>query len=221
MGDATDVKPISRLRGHLLALCATALMASLAFADPAVRVRYFAGVPQVELDGSYPQTRYTVTRSSTLDGPRVQVTQNDVLCMGSCYVQDFAAEPGKTYWYRFELVLADGSIVRFGPYAVRISPDLAGRVRVAITPNPVRAGARIELGIAGQPGDAPMRAEAIVVDLQGRLRRTLLRGDLTPGTTAIEWDGTDDAGRRLPSGTYFVRLRSPLGERAVRLIRTN
>src|SRR5262245_64874246 len=109
------------LRRVALALCATALVASLAFANPGVRVRYIAGVPQVELDGSYPQSRYTVSRSSTPDGPQVRVTEADVLCMGSCFVQDFQAEPGQTYWYRFDLVLSDGNVAHFGPYAVRIS----------------------------------------------------------------------------------------------------
>ena len=43
-----------------IALCSLALAASLAFADPAVQVSYMQGVPQVELEGSYPQCRYAV-----------------------------------------------------------------------------------------------------------------------------------------------------------------
>ncbi|HPF34454.1 MAG TPA: FlgD immunoglobulin-like domain containing protein [Candidatus Krumholzibacteria bacterium] len=47
-----------------------------------------------------------------------------------------------------------------------------------------------------------------VLDLQGRVVRTLHRGDLPQGRTSLEWDGRDDAGRAMASGTYLARLRA-------------
>lgn len=38
--------------------------------------------------------------------------------------------------------------------------------------------------------------------------RTLLVGTLAPGSHAISWDGTGDAGRALPSGIYYGRLQT-------------
>lgn len=47
-----------------------------------------------------------------------------------------------------------------------------------------------------------------VVDLQGRVVRTLLARILPAGATRVRWDGTDAAGRTAASGTYFARLRA-------------
>ncbi len=45
-----------------------------------------------------------------------------------------------------------------------------------------------------------------VFDVQGRVARTLLSSYLTAGPRVIGWDGRDDRGRPLASGTYFLRL---------------
>ena len=48
-----------------------------------------------------------------------------------------------------------------------------------------------------------------VYDAMGRQVRALLRNTPVPtGERRISWDGTDDAGRALPAGVYFVELRS-------------
>ena len=55
----------------------------------------------------------------------------------------------------------------------------------------------------------------------GRRVRILYEGRMAPGTRVIEWDGRDDAGRRLAPGNYFVRAtgaRGELRQRAVLLL---
>jgi hypothetical protein len=48
-----------------------------------------------------------------------------------------------------------------------------------------------------------------VYDPQGRLVRVILAGDLlAQGHHEIAWDGRDDSGRRVSSGTYFYRLEA-------------
>jgi hypothetical protein len=46
-----------------------------------------------------------------------------------------------------------------------------------------------------------------VVDYLQRMVRTLLHGEWAPGPRPVVWDGLDDAGRRVPAGMYFMRLR--------------
>jgi hypothetical protein len=45
-----------------------------------------------------------------------------------------------------------------------------------------------------------------VFDVQGRAVRTLIDSYLASGLRLMSWDGRDDRGRPLPSGTYFLRL---------------
>lgn len=66
---------------------------------------------------------------------------------------------------------------------------------LAVAPNPARHATRIELG----DGIARHGATVSVFDATGRLVRTLRA--VTPQVT---WDVTDDAGRRVAPGVYFL-----------------
>jgi FlgD Ig-like domain len=56
---------------------------------------------------------------------------------------------------------------------------------------------------------ASARASIDVLDPSGRrVRVVALDRDVPAGHQAIEWDGRDDRGARVPVGLYFVRLRS-------------
>jgi len=48
--------------------------------------------------------------------------------------------------------------------------------------------------------------ELAVYDLSGRKIRTLVRDTRGPGDHVVTWDGTDEAGSRVPSGMYFYQL---------------
>jgi C1A family cysteine protease len=48
-----------------------------------------------------------------------------------------------------------------------------------------------------------------IIDASGRVVRTLVdTEDKSPGTHSAWWDGTDQSGRRVASGTYFYRLEA-------------
>jgi len=48
-----------------------------------------------------------------------------------------------------------------------------------------------------------------VFDNSGRSVRTLASGNAPAGTRSANWDGRDDAGRRVSNGIYFFRLQTP------------
>jgi flagellar hook assembly protein FlgD len=50
--------------------------------------------------------------------------------------------------------------------------------------------------------------EAAVVDVRGRRVKTLHSGFREAGTTRLQWDGFDTAGRRAAAGVYFLRVVS-------------
>ena len=84
------------------------------------------------------------------------------------------------------------------------APPVAWRFQLhSSTPNPFNpvTTIRFELDRAG-----PARVE--IFDLAGRLVRTLTQGQREAGLFGIVWDGTDGRGRRVPSGTYLMRLES-------------
>lgn len=68
-------------------------------------------------------------------------------------------------------------------------------------PNPFNPSTTVAYDL---PWPAAVRLEAF--DVRGRSVRLLAAGSRTPGRHSLAWDGTDDGGRRLPAGTYLLRL---------------
>ncbi|NNE09018.1 MAG: hypothetical protein HKN20_10705 [Gemmatimonadetes bacterium] len=125
----------------------------------------------------------------------------------------------------FELALADSagfSVVRACPLVTSVAghaddavPALPHVLRVA--PNPFNPSTTITLPALSTAG--VLR----VFDVRGRaLRAWNIEGNRGqagggPGRSSLAWDGTDGAGRALPSGTYFLVLQ---GDGATRTART-
>lgn len=68
-------------------------------------------------------------------------------------------------------------------------------------PNPARGEVRVRA--QAPAGEA---ATLAVRDVTGRLVRRLFTGADLSGERALTWDGNDAAGRRVPSGTYWIVL---------------
>ena len=62
--------------------------------------------------------------------------------------------------------------------------------------------------------DGGMTLWALVLDGEGRIVRRLVDGEgQRRGSHVLTWDGRDDAGTRLPDGTYRLALRATGGDR--------
>ena len=207
------------IRSWTLSIVGVVLVAGLSFAEPAVEVRYFGGVPQITLSGSYPQSRYTVWRADSPAGPFSAISQLDLLCVGTCFTDDPGAEPGRTYWYRFDLDLANGERAIFGPYQVAIPTMPQVPLKARAFPNPGSGPTRVELSLPGTGREPAVVVEARLIDLQGRLVRRLYQGSLPRGVKTLSWDGRDERGRVLDPGAYFLRLSSPFGISTTRVVR--
>ena len=203
-------------RRVILALATLLLATGVSFADPGIRVIETDGGIRVVLEGGWAQSTYTVWRSDAATAVFAPVTSRDALCTGDCFAHDFDVVPGRSYLYRFDLWLPDGTFQQFGPYLVSIADH---PVAVRLGSNPSRGPLQIELSLPGGGRDPAVPAEARILDLQGRTVRVLLRRPLERGLTAISWDGLDDRGRPLGAGLYFLRFASPLGTRVVRVTR--
>ncbi|MEN8006387.1 MAG: FlgD immunoglobulin-like domain containing protein [Candidatus Krumholzibacteriota bacterium] len=72
-------------------------------------------------------------------------------------------------------------------------------------PNPFNPRTRIPYELGGEAGTA--RVNLQILDLRGRVVKTLVDGVQNVGQRyEAVWNGTDEAGRRLPSGAYMSRL---------------
>ena len=184
-------------------------------ADPGVRADLWNGVARVTLEGSYAGTRYTVRRADTQGQPFRVLGEQDALCTGDCYVLDPDVLVGATYLYRFDVTGPDGTRT-YGPYAVTIGGVAAQGLGASPSPNPLRdhgmlrvtaalaAGAR-----AGNPARATgLPGEVALVDMTGRVIRTLWRGTLDRLTFDVPFTARDDRGQPIPPGLYFVVVRA-------------
>jgi len=68
-------------------------------------------------------------------------------------------------------------------------------------PNPfhTRATIRFSLASAGQ-------VDLSIIDVSGRMVKTLLSGSVPAGENAVVWDGTDNQGRRVAGGVFWMQL---------------
>jgi flagellar hook assembly protein FlgD len=60
-----------------------------------------------------------------------------------------------------------------------------------------------------------------ILDIQGRLVRSVHRGVLAAGEHRLEWDGRDEAGNAVAPGLYMARLHANAEERLLKLVRAN
>jgi hypothetical protein len=124
----------------------------------------------------------------------------------------FEDDPGAagTYTYEIQALLPDGQEQFATSVTILIPSAGAGRLAFArVSPRPIISGQAAAI-IFTIPGTGTTRTPVHlrVLDLQGRLASELIAGQLAPGTHTLAWDGRDEAGRRLPSGLYLLRLEA-------------
>src|SRR6185295_19369607 len=80
-------------------------------------------------------------------------------------------------------------------------------ILVIASPNPFNPETMISYTVNGS-GLVTMK----IYSVDGRLVRTLKQGEDTPaGTHGVAWNGTDDGGRHVSSGIYFVKTTQKVG----------
>jgi hypothetical protein len=128
---------------------------------------------------------------------------------------------------RFRFRLASDSSVQYDgfyvdDFKVRVITEGGGATAVdlpslvadlAAFPNPFNPQTTLRL-VNPRAG----RVSVAVYDLQGRLVRTLVAGDLPAGAHQVAWDGADAQGRRSSSGVYVARMVAGGASAGVKLV---
>jgi hypothetical protein len=112
--------------------------------------------------------------------------------------------PGRIAWYHSMLGSVFGSICAPPTMLLDIpgSPRGSDLVNFMKVGNSVmrESGSSVRLGIAKAE-----RVRVRIHDVTGRLVRTLADRVFPPGEHSLTWDGSDDDGRRVARGVYFVK----------------
>ena len=96
---------------------------------------------------------------------------------------------------------------------IGVEPELPPLVELTAYPNPFNPATTLAFTLP-MAGEVELR----VYDQAGREIRTLLRGFRPAGVVRTAWDGRDDRGRAVPSGTYLARLTTATGDGTVKLV---
>jgi hypothetical protein len=92
------------------------------------------------------------------------------------------------------------------PWVSGVGDVAAAPQDLAVAPNPFNPRTEIAFSL---PAAGSARLE--VYDIRGHLVRVLAEGNLPAGAQRMVWDGRDDAGQDVSSGTYLLRLETDSG----------
>jgi flagellar hook assembly protein FlgD len=81
-------------------------------------------------------------------------------------------------------------------------------------PNPFTEGTSIEIKL-----DHPGRCHLSILDLNGRIIRTLNDDDQLSTSHILYWDGRDNFGNQVVSGIYFYRLADKVYSQMKRMVK--
>ncbi|HEX5133253.1 MAG TPA: FlgD immunoglobulin-like domain containing protein [Candidatus Krumholzibacteria bacterium] len=154
-----------------------------------------------ELGGDELAERYTVMRRVGDDAfPRPVVDGVANGTRGS-YL-DAMVEPATTYHYELVVRTRDGSEYRSPSQTVTTA---AATLALGQNhPNPFNPVTAIPYQLPN--GANPVRVRLLILDVSGRLVRTLVNEDQTGGAREAVWEGKDDRGNPVSSGIYFYVL---------------
>ena len=176
------------------------------------------------MGGSYPAAyagRYFVgdydfdwVMSVEVNGNNEIVTTESFLT-GADGPVDIESDPASGDLYYIAMDTEEVRRIRYAPQLAADAPP-APVAALECAPNPFSTTTRLEFVL---PDDGPVTLG--VYTAAGRCVRTISSGARTAGRHVLVWDGTNDAGGRLPSGTYYARLETGAGvvSSPVRLIR--
>ncbi len=118
----------------------------------------------------------------------------------SCLVRVTAVDPSSNTGSD----VSDAVFIIGAPLAADPSPGVTAGILHPAMPNPFRQSMRIRFDL---PAATPVWLDVIAID--GRRIRSLVAGEvLAAGSAERTWDGNDDRGRVMPSGVYFLRMRT-------------
>jgi len=156
---------------------------------------------------------FLVHRAPSRDGPWRRVSDTPIRDGNPRRWADRDVEPLAVYFYALSTVEAPGDGLL---EVIRVETPFwssRGIVLEPARPNPFARVTEIAFSLPD-----PAAATLTVHDLAGRRIATIGSGTFAAGRQVLTWNGRDAEGRLLPAGVYWVRLDSPVGSEARRVV---
>ncbi len=117
---------------------------------------------------------------------------------------DNSAASNNVYYYRIGQVDVGEKVTYYGPVMVNSGSSVKLSAKLLFCgPSPFSSSARISY----QVGQSASEVRLIVYNIVGQAVHVRNLGYKSSGTYEIYWDGSDDQGRKLSTGVYFVNLK--------------
>jgi hypothetical protein len=153
---------------------------------------------------------------AVLDGPATVVHSGSTVGLDRIDADFQIYGPGVTeIRYRSQPVhfINNGGFLTPDPVTGAVSVETPrARLRARAYPNPFNPSTTVVVELSGRS-----HLSAVVYDALGRPVRVIADKVFPGGRNEIFWDGRGDAGSRVPSGVYFVRILSDSGRATVKL----
>jgi hypothetical protein len=115
---------------------------------------------------------------------------------------DKQVKVGETYSYRLSQMDNDGTVSCSSSNILTITYDMIGNLELfQNNPNPFNNETTLSYYL---PTDTDLKLD--IIDMFGNVVRVLTNGTVKAGKSVVNWDGRDNDGVILPSGTYICRL---------------
>ncbi len=153
---------------------------------------------------------FHVWRSGTEAGPYDRITTSLIQAHGnSSTATDYTfidknVHDGILYWYKIEEISIEGKSKFFGPISVTgITPVPAEFTLSQNYPNPFNPETTLEYQLPEK-----CFVSIKIYTLLGQEIKELLEEYQSPGRWTVKWNGTDNFGRKVPSGIYLFRMKA-------------
>ncbi|HPG40283.1 MAG TPA: FlgD immunoglobulin-like domain containing protein [bacterium] len=120
---------------------------------------------------------------------------------------------GTQYRYRLSDVTASGALTLHSPVSITMTALPNTTELLTAYPNPFNPVTNIHYKLAGETA-----VTIIIYDMLGRVVKTLLDQHQAAGEYDLVWNGRQDAGGQVSSGTYLIRMQSQLGTRTQKIL---
>lgn len=158
------------------------------------------------------EARFQVVRSESDRGAYIPVSDEFDGAFGQADFRwtDSGVRPSAEYYYK--IAYREGQAWSYSS-PVRVRTSAARMALRTAGPNPTSGEARLEYQVPAA-GDAVLQ----ILNLEGRLVRTLVSGHVEAGTSSATWDGRTADGRRAPAGVYYARLQRGASGSSARIV---